>query len=149
MNPLAWLRENIWSNLPTHITRKQQNWAALLWGLGLVAVGLIISWKRQHADLPVGDVRFGFILAGVIVAIVTLLPKIGPWFYLTILRLLSPIGFTIMLLLLVLFHYLCMTPLGWLMRRMGKDPLNIRQRNHPQWLVHTAENNRKRFYRLF
>lgn len=149
MNPLTFVRENIWSNLPSHITRKQQNWAALLWGLGLVAAGLLIAWKRQHEGLPVGQIRLGFILAGLAVAVITLLPGIGPRFYLGILKLLSPIGFTLLTLALILFHYFCLTPLGWVMRRMGKDPLNQLQRHHPLWIAHTAGNDRKRFYRLF
>jgi hypothetical protein len=76
--------------------------------------------------------------------------RIGGATFLTVMRVFAIFGFIIIHSLLILFFYLLVTPLGGLLRLMGKDLIDARGKSMPQWKIYPRPvPERRRYYRLF
>lgn len=150
MNPLHYIREHVWSELPLEVTTRQRILAALLWGGGLLAWAGVKFWRHAHAAGPTGSLAWPIVvgLAGAVMAVILLLPGMGESLYLGVMRFFSIFGFCISTIILTIAFYLFVTPLGWIMRVCGKDLLDIRGGGRPTWKEHTGRTDRKRYYRL-
>ena len=149
MNPLQYLRERVWSELPPRVTPRQRILAALVWGGALMAWGAFKIWRLQHlahpgsAVIPTVLIVIGATLCGLL-----LLPSPGASLYLALMRLFSVFGFVLSTILLTLVFYCFVTPLGWIMRRCGMDFIDVRPGVPPSWKEHQGRADRKRYYRL-
>ncbi len=147
MNPLRFIREHIWSMLPEVITDKQRLWAAVLWGDLLLGFGLWRGWDALAAGRPPGAAALALVVGGFALQVLLLIPPVGRAIYRAILRVFSIVGFVLSSILLTVFFYLVVTPMGLGLRLMGKDLLD--RAGPPAWKPHTGRTDRRRYYRLF
>jgi hypothetical protein len=76
----------------------------------------------QAGDLPVAILALWVVAGTVSVAGLVNPSWIRP-VYLTWMALSYPVGWIVSRLLLAVIFYLALTPLGWVMRRLGRDPM--------------------------
>jgi hypothetical protein len=62
-----------------------------------------------------------------------------------------PIGWTVSHTLLAIIYYLLMTPIGWIMRAVGYDPLQRRfdRGAHSYWVPVEPADSKSRYFRQF
>ncbi|WP_221031921.1 SxtJ family membrane protein [Actomonas aquatica] len=65
-------------------------------------------------------------LAGLVGALGWIVPPAVRWVYLAAIYITSPIGFVLSHVILGLVYYLVLTPIGLIMRALGRDPLERR-----------------------
>jgi hypothetical protein len=149
MNPLQFLREHVWSELPLQASTRQRILAAALWGGALLLWAGVKFWRHAHGAQP-GSLAWPIVLgvAGAALAAGLLLPASGENIYLIVMRFFSVFGFFLSIMILTVAFYLFVTPLGWALRLGGKDLLDIHGRGKPTWKEHTGRSDRKRYYRL-
>jgi hypothetical protein len=148
MGLVQYIRLNIWSELPGKATLRQRVSAAVVWGLGLMLLGAWSAWRHHHLGEPAGMGPECLAAGGLLLGVLLLLPVVGPAVFLYLMRAIGIVGFIIGNLLLVLTFYLLVTPMGWLMRRWGKDFLEERPSLAPAWKDYRKRNERRRYYRL-
>lgn len=86
--------------------------------IGFVIIGTILFLFKK-------DVYLYFWIAAGIFALLTLVaPKILKVVYITSMRIADPIGWVMSRVILSIFFFLIMTPIGLLLRLFGKDLLN-------------------------
>lgn len=147
---IRFLRERVWAHLPSEVTLSQRLWASLLWGFVLPFVLAAVRWLF-HLE---GGFSMAPALAAMHVtvplAVLLPLPVIGPWVYLSVLRVFSIVGFFVSHAFLALVFYAIITPFGVVLRLTGRDPLQIRRAGEPpRWTPVAAEADRRRYYRMF
>lgn len=149
INPLQFIRQQIWAHLPTEVTARQRRQAAGLWGGALILWGAFRAWRATHGAQSGSHIfPSALIITGALLAAALLRPGLGERIYLAVLRFFSVIGFFVSTIIFTLSFYLVVTPLGWALRLSGKDLLDIRPGAQPAWRDHTTPNDRKRYYRL-
>lgn len=77
--------------------------------------------------------------------------KITKALYLILITVTMPIGFAVSFMLLAIFYFLLLTPLGLLFRLMGRDPLQ--RKSNPKaksyWVAHRPPERLDRYFRQF
>ncbi|MCH8332466.1 hypothetical protein IIC65_00885 [Candidatus Sumerlaeota bacterium] len=148
---ISYIQEHIWSHLPARITRKQRVQSAAAWGGALVLFGIWIFWRARRADSEPSWAAAALTVGGVALAAALLTPRLGEAVYLTVLRVTSIVGWMISTVGLVVIFYLMVTPTGWMLRLMGKDPLDLAFKGErpPAWNRHETPSDARRYYRLF
>ena len=95
--------------------------AAIIWGIGAALVGLGWSSVEQGRTLFVGLQTITY-----------------------------PIGLVVSTLALMVLFYLVFTPIGWLMRLMGRDPLRLRVRDQSSnWVPYHEDHSADRAFRQY
>ncbi|MCE5229418.1 hypothetical protein LLG95_07460 [bacterium] len=146
----GFIRDDIWGVLPEQFSSFTLKSSALLWGGALVAIAIYIGWwKRARVGLPVGDAPFVLAIIGVLIAAILLTPRLDQIFFRFAMRILTIVGFVVSTAIMTLTFYLAVTPLGWLLKALGKDPLGIRPEAAPAWHAHRHDTSRRRYYRMF
>jgi hypothetical protein len=120
-------------------------------------IGLAIPLLLMLIALPVRIginprlVAAGCVIVGVILAIVVLLSAAsGRAIYDFWMRVAEPIGYTLSLLMLFLAFYLVFTPVGLIMRLLGKDPLErAYDRGASYWVAHNPAAEPGRYFKQF
>lgn len=142
------LNSYVWGELPPG-TPRQRRLAALAWGGALLALAAWGAWHRAQGGRAtgVGPVVCG--AAGLALAALLMIPGPGAWIYQWVMRLTALLGWLLSTLVLIVFFYAVVTPMGWAMRALGKDPLAMSKRARPTWKPHTAPDDRRRYYRMF
>lgn len=148
----SFIRNQIWHGLPkpAEVTWSLRGVAALAWGGALILIGALLAWRGSRAGAAFAGPRLiGFAAAGLGLAALVLLPKVGPVFYVGVMRGFALLGFVVSNLLMAVFFYLFVTPMALAMRLAGRDPIDERRRVRPVWHIHTGKTERKRYYRMF
>lgn len=147
---IRFLRERVWAHLPAKAPLKQRLWASLLWGFVLPLVIAGVRWAlHPSGGFQAGPART-VMMVTVPLALLLPIPVLGPWIYLTVLRVFSVVGFFVSHAFLVLIFYVIITPIGWALKLAGRDPLGVRHTAQPpQWWPTTASDERNRYYRMF
>lgn len=144
------VREEIWGVLPKEFGPGTLKSAAFLWGGALVAIAVYVGWwKRAHNGLPVGIAPYVLTVAGLIVCAILLTPRLDQAFFRFVMRIMTIIGFFVSTFLMTFTFYVFVTPLGWLLKAMGKDPLGLKEDAGPVWHPHKHDTTRRRYYRMF
>lgn len=113
---------------------------------GFLALGLAAAWKRHGF----GPASFGLGIAGALLALGGLTPRLGRYVYLAIYLPASLVGFAISSMLLVLIWAAVFVPLGLLLRVRGQDPLRLRRdADRSLWVEHPPPAERSAYYRPF
>ena len=103
-------------------TRRELNQFGLIWLVFFAAIGTVLWFKVHSPQLSVG--------LWVAALLVPLLGWMAPAFmrvvYLGMSYLAWPIGFVISHVVLALVYYLLFTPIGLVMRLLGRDPMTRR-----------------------
>jgi hypothetical protein len=128
-------------------TRSQLRQFAGIWFPAFWAVVGGMLWYRT------GVLPTVVIVLWVVAAVISLAGIINPrWIrpvFITWMRLAYPIGWTVSHLMLAIIYYLAITPIGVLMRLMGRDPMQRRlDRQAPTyWVPHNPGGDMARYFR--
>lgn len=127
---------------------KELRWFAGLWFPAFfVVIGLVMALKFERWEIvrPMWGVVAAIGLVGV------LFPKPMRYLYLGWMYAAFPIGWTVSHLALGITYFLVMTPIGFLLRLMGKDPMERRfLKDAPTyWIEHRPGGDRRRYFRQF
>ena len=114
--------------------------------IGFAVLGGLAAWRAGAISSTV------LILwsAGAVLPITAFIPKLGRLAYLAVYLPTSIIGYVVSNIILALMFFLVITPLGVILRLMGKDLLQQRtQRGKTQWRPVTSVKNEDSYYRQF
>jgi ABC-type uncharacterized transport system permease subunit len=114
--------------------------------VGFSLLGLFAVWRAN--GISTGSlVLWG---VGVSLAIAAFVPGLGRIAYLGVYLPTSIVGYVVSHVILILMFFLIITPLGFALRLMGKDPLQQRRLNHKTgWTPIKAVKNEDSYYRQF
>ena len=114
--------------------------------IGFSVLGLLAAWRAS--GISTGAIvlwSIGMFLAGA-----AFVPKLGRIAYLGVYLPTSIIGFVVSNVILTLMFFLVITPLGIILRLMGKDFLRQqRQKDKSQWMPVNGAKSEDRYYRQF
>lgn len=114
--------------------------------IGFTVLGLLSVWRAW------GITTASVILwsAGAVLAIAAFIPGLGRVAFLAVYLPTSIIGYVVSNVILALMFFLIITPLGILLKLMGKDVLQQRrQKNSTQWIPVKGVKTGDRYYRQF
>jgi hypothetical protein len=122
-------------------------WFGLLFALFFTAAGMLIWWRTgSHRPLVV------LATIGCLVAVIYYsLPPLRRTIYLVWMALVYPIGWVVTHVLLLFTYYLVLTPIGLIMRAMGRDPMQrqFEREAATYWVEHDPAADSKRYFRQF
>ena len=115
--------------------------------IGFTVLGLLSAWRGKG----IGTASIVLWSIGVGLAVAAFIPKVGRIAYLAVYLPTSIIGYIVSNILLALMFLLVITPLGLILKLMGKDLL---QRQRPQkertgWLPVKSTKTEDSYYRQF
>lgn len=142
---IDYLRKYAWAHLPARIPYRSCLREAALWGGGLI----LLSWGFHAWGKFERETFLVLATIGGAIAILLPIPRVGEQVYLALLRVFAVFGFVVGRVGLTLMFYLAVTPLGLLLRALGKDPLLLRQDAPPSWSATNPGPEPRRYYRLF
>lgn len=117
---------------------------AMLVGFGLL--GLLWAWRAN--EIATGSIVLWTI--GVVLAVAAFVPGLGRVAYLSVYLPSSFVGYFVSHIILVLMFFLIITPLGLILRLMGKDPLRQKRPQHESgWLPIEGDKQEGSYYRQF
>jgi hypothetical protein len=114
--------------------------------IGFTVLGLLSVWRAW------GITTASIILwsTGAVLAIAAFIPGLGRVAYLAVYLPTSIIGYVVSNVILALMFFLVITPIGILLKLMGKDVLQQRrQKNSSQWTPVTDVKTEDSYYRQF
>ena len=126
--------------------RRELKQFALLWLGFFVLIGVYCLWGK---DSPRAAAVFWAVAAAGIVGFVR--PGFLRPVYVVWMALAFPIGWTVSHLVLIVVYYLCLTPIGFLMRLFGYDPLNRRfdPSAKSYWTDHDPSADAARYFKQY
>ena len=115
--------------------------------IGFTVLGALSAWRGKG----IGTASIVLWSIGVALAVAAFIPKVGRIAYLAVYLPTSIIGYVVSNILLALMFLLVITPLGLILKLMGKDLL---QRQRPQkertgWLPVKSTKTEDSYYRQF
>lgn len=114
--------------------------------IGFAVLGLLAAWRRGS----IGTTSTVLWSIGVGLAAAAFVPGLGRLAYLAVYLPTSIIGYVVSHILLALMFFLVITPLGMILRLMGKDLLRQqRQKNKTQWTPVRGAKTEDSYYRQF
>lgn len=114
--------------------------------IGFFVLGALATWRGN------GITTTAIVLwsAGAILAVAAFIPKLGRLAYLAVYLPTSILGYVVSNIILALMFLFVITPLGILLRLMGKDLLQQRsQRGKTRWSPVRSIKNEDSYYRQF
>ena len=128
-------------------TRKDLRVFAVLQLVFFTVVAAIVYHKRGSVALPAG---IGVVSAALAV-IGCVAPRLVRPVYIAWMLAVAPIGWLVSHVVLALAYFVVFTPVAWIMRLCGKDPLQ--RRFDPQagsyWITRTADADTDRYFRQY
>ena len=114
--------------------------------VGFSLLGLFAAWRAKE----VGNASIVFWVIGVSLAIAAFVPKLNRVAYLAVYLPTSIMGYVVSNVILTLMFFLVITPLGIILRLMGKDLLQQRRpKERAMWTPVKAEKTEESYYRQF
>lgn len=114
--------------------------------IGFFVLGLLSGWRAR--GIGAGSLILWSI--GAILALAAFVPKLGRIAYLMVYLPSSIIGYVVSNVLLALMFFLVITPLGIILKLMGKDVLQQRrEKRKTQWTPIEETKNDDSYYRQF
>lgn len=114
--------------------------------IGFSLLGLFAVWRAN--GISTGSLVLWGI--GAALAVAALIPGLGRVAYLGVYLPTSIIGYFVSHVILILMFFLIITPLGFALRLMGKDPLQQRRlKQKTGWTPIKAVKNEDSYYRQF
>jgi hypothetical protein len=123
-----------------------------VFGIGaLVATSILSALFHFRKGLPL-KYAAAIVAFGLIIFISTLiLPKLARIIYVVMVALAFPIGMVLSFVLMALFYYLILTPIGLVFRLMGRDLLDLKYKKTAEsyWVKRRPPQNLKRYFHQF
>ena len=114
--------------------------------IGFFVLGALSAWRAK--GIATGSIVLWSI--GATLAVAAFVPKLGRIAYLAVYVPTSIIGYVVSNVMLTLMFFLVITPLGFIMKLMGKDVLQQqRQKRETQWTPVKDTKNEDSYYRQF
>jgi len=114
--------------------------------IGFFVLGALSAWKTK--GVHTGSIVLWSI--GASLAVASFVPKLGRIAYLAVYLPTSIIGYVVSNVMLTLMFFLVITPLGIIMKLMGKDVLQQRRPDRTtQWTPVKETRNEDSYYRQF
>jgi len=114
--------------------------------IGFTVLGLLSLWRAGG----IGTASIVLWSAGVVLAIAAFVPGLGKVAYLAVYLPTSIIGYVVSNVILALMFFLIITPLGIILKLMGKDLLQQRrQKDTTQWTPVKGVKTEDSYYRQF
>jgi len=129
-------------------TRKDLTWFGALFAVFAGVFGGLVWWRW---DTQVGAYTIWGIGAAVTLIYVAV-PQSRRWIYLGWNYAVFPIGWTVTHLMLAGVYYLAFTPVGLIMRMVGRDPMQrkLDREGSTYWIEHrTGTGSKARYFRQF
>ena len=119
----------------------------LLLPLFFALIGAIAWWRSGHTRVA----QVLWIVGAALAAFYWLIPPLRRYIYLGFTYAALPIGFVISYLILAITYYLVITPIGLLMRLVGRDPMHRAfDRAAPSyWIPRTQSADPASYFRQF
>ncbi|HZR79570.1 MAG TPA: SxtJ family membrane protein [Candidatus Binatia bacterium] len=119
--------------------------ALLLAFLG--AIGALVRWRTGTLAVPVALWAAAAVLAVAYYAV----PAIRRTVFRAWMAVTYPLGWLVSHVLLAIFYFAVLTPIGWVMRLAGRDPMQRRlERDRPSyWLERAPTQGAERYWRQF
>jgi hypothetical protein len=149
MKPRSFIRDEVLGGMEIDARPRTRHWAAAVWGGALIVLAAVVAWRRARLGEPPGALPRTLGVSALALAGLLALDATGPAIYRAVLIVCATIGWALGHVLMFVFFYLCVTPLGWLLKFMGKDFLDRGPRARPAWKPHAPPPDRKRYFRLF
>ncbi len=146
---LDFMHGHVWAVVPDHFSQRTIRLAAVVWGGALILLGLWLRYDRLHDGRPLGLAPSILPAAGSSLVLILFAPGPNERAFLWILRVFAIVGYLVSTVMMTLSFYLVVTPLGWLLKAMGKDPLRLAPGAQPAWHPHPDHQDRRRYFRLF
>lgn len=127
--------------------RQLRQFAGLVFPLFCGLVGLIAFYRFGAPRVAYGLWGFG-VVAG---ALGLIWLPVARWLYLGLIYATYPIGFVVSHVMLLILYYLVLTPIGLVLRLLGKDPLGKRPDPGAStyWQPHDQVTDVERYFRQF
>lgn len=114
--------------------------------IGFSLLGLLAAWRAGG----VSTTSIVLWSVGIFLAVAAFVPKLGRIAYLGVYLPTSIIGYVVSNVILTLMFFLVITPLGIILRLMGKDFLQQRrQKQKTQWMPVKGAKSEDSYYRQF
>jgi hypothetical protein len=114
--------------------------------IGFAVLGLLVAWRQGQF----GTATYTLWGVGAALAVAAVLPLVGKLAYLAIYVVTGIVGFAVSRIILTMIFYLLFTPLGLLLKAIGKDFLRAhRNPAGTEWIAHPRVGDRQSFYRRF
>lgn len=146
---LDFMHGHVWAVVPEHFSQRTIRLAGVVWGGALVLLGLWLRYDRLRDGRELGNAPWVLPAAGILLAAILLTPVLNERAFKWILRFFAIIGYVVSTVLMAISFYFIVTPLGWLIKRLGKDPLRLAPGARPAWHPHPDHQDRRRYFRLF
>jgi hypothetical protein len=147
---IQFFKERVWSALPADVPFRTRRTAAIAWPIFLLLLAGWIAWNRRRNGVEPGAAPVVLaVLAPLLAVLLIASASVGSRTYRGVMIVFMTIGFFVSHILMVFFFYAVVTPMGLLMRLMGKDLINRQPGKRPAWTPHRGHPERRRFFRLF
>jgi hypothetical protein len=128
-------------------SRKELKW----FSIGLVIFSGLVGWFVYHKS---GSMGWTLGVAGTIAALGLIgcaIPTVARWVYVPWVLAAYPIGWTVSHVLLGVIFYLIVTPMGLLMRLLGRDPMQRKfdPDARTYWISRPQNQDVSRYFRQF
>lgn len=125
--------------------RELRAFARLYFPLFVAALGGVIWWRGSLAGAVAVWLAGGALAAGVVAS-----AEVARIVFVGLVTITYPLGLLISTVVLAFMFYGVFTPLGFLMRLAGRDPLRLRQRARPShWTPYVQDDDPARAFRQF
>ena len=133
--------------IDTHPPRKQLNVFGVCWLVFLGAIGAMVLWRTRSWPAAIAL----WAAAAAVPALGWAVPEFMRIVYVGMAFLTLPIGLVVSFTILAVVYYLVLTPIGLVMRLLGRDAMG--KRFDPQadtyWLPHRPAASMQRYFRQF
>ncbi len=128
-------------------SRRDLRWFGLLLPLFVAVVGALV-WRRTGSLTPATAT---WVIGGTLCAVFALWPASRRPLYVGWMYAVYPIGWTVSHVLLGIVYFLVLTPIGLLMRMLGRDPMERRidRTASSYWVRHDQSDRVDRYLRQF
>lgn len=117
--------------------RELRSFSRLWLPLFIVVAGGLAWWRL---DSPTTAIAV-WIVGGMLAAGALRSREVARMIFVGLQTLTYPIGVVVSTLALAFLFYAVFTPIGWLMRRAGHDPLQLRRRKQSHWIPYTRKDD--------
>jgi len=126
--------------------RELRSFTRIWFPLFVVLIGSVLRWRFHLPDASLW--AWGVGALAVLAALVDL--RIARAVFVGLMVVTYPIGLVVSTVALALLFYLVFTPLGWGMRRAGRDPLRLHTRGEAtQWQTIKQDADARQMFRQF
>ena len=127
-------------------SKRELQWFGLMLAAFLAVVGTIAYWRFAAVPLAQGL----WIACVPVLLIYYAVPAIRLPIYLGWLYATYPIGWTISHIVMAAVYYGCFTPIGWILRLVGYDPLTRKKPSADSyWIERPSQTPASRYFRQF